>query len=245
MILGDNGRVDPSATARRLIRGRGHAALATSLDGRPYASLVATACDVAANPLLLLSDLAQHTRNLAADPRVSLLFEDTAGHDDPLAGPRLSLLGRCAAIDDAAARARFVARHPSAAAYAGFRDFRLYRVAAERGHLVSGFGQIEWIDGAALRGAGDAAALAEAEAEIVAHMNADHGDAVALYAERLLRRPGAGWAMTGIDPEGIDLRRSGEYGRLDFPAPVRDPAAARAALIALADQARPAPAQRE
>ncbi|MGH7092633.1 MAG: HugZ family protein, partial [Stellaceae bacterium] len=220
MILGDNGRVDPSAAARRLVRGRAHATLATSLDGRPYASLVATACDIAGNPLLLLSDLAQHTRNLATDPRVSLLFEDTAGHDDPLAGPRLSLLGRIEAVDDAAARARFVARHPSAAAYAGFGDFRPYRVTAERGHLVAGFGRIEWIDGAALRADGDADALAAAEAEIVAHMNADHDDAVTLYAARLLRRPGAGWTMTGIDPEGIDLRRGGECGRLDFPAPV-------------------------
>lgn len=240
-ILGGSGTIDPSRTARGLIRRRGHAALATSLDGRPYASLVATACDIVGNPLMLLSDLAQHSTNIHADPRVSLLFEDGGGHADLLAAPRLSLLGGAVPVEDDAARARFVARHPTAARYAGFADFRLYRVTAERGHLVAGFGKIDWIDGVALRLAGDAAALAAAEAGIVAHMNADHADAVALYAERLLGRSGDGWRLTGIDPEGIDLRRDGDTARLDFAEPVRDPAAARAALIALVDSARAAP----
>src|SRR5207248_9962066 len=85
--------------ARRLIRTRGHAALATSLAGRPYVSLVAAACDMNGSPLLLLSDLAQHTKNLLADPRVSLLVEDTAGLPDPLAGPRLTLLGTAQRCD--------------------------------------------------------------------------------------------------------------------------------------------------
>src|SRR5881227_500727 len=103
---------DPEDTARnlaarRLIRGSSRAALATSLDGRPYASLVATACDTDASPLLLLSDLAQHTKNLRADPRVSLLFEDVAGFADPLAGPRLTVLGEARPCDDPRAAVRF------------------------------------------------------------------------------------------------------------------------------------------
>src|SRR5690348_4386619 len=83
---------DRGAKARRLMRGRDHAALGTSFDGHPYVSLVASACDVDVSPLLLLSDLAQHTKNLVADPRLSLLFEDTRECPDPLAGPRLSLI---------------------------------------------------------------------------------------------------------------------------------------------------------
>jgi len=229
---------DPSRLARRLIRGRGRAALATSLDGHPYASLVATAADTAGNPLLLLSDLAQHSANIKADSRVSLLFEDTGAHADPLAGPRLSLLGDARPVDDGPARARFVARHPTAARYAGFSDFRLYRVTATRGHLVAGFGRIEWIDGAALRIAGDVSALAQAETAIVEHMNRDHADAVALYAARVLQRGGEGWRMTGIDPEGIDLCRETETVRIEFTGIVADPAAARTALIALAERAR-------
>jgi heme iron utilization protein len=230
------------AAARRLIRTRPHAALATSLEGHPYGSLVAVACDVDATPLLLLSDLAQHTKNLLADPRVSLLFEDTAGLADPLAGPRLTLLGRAERCDAPLAAARFAARHPSSAGYAGFADFHLYRVAIERGHLVAGFGRIGWVDGADLRFSADASALAAAEADIVAHMNADHADALALYAERLLGRAGEGWRLTGIDPEGLDLRRPleprGETARLDFAEPVLTPAEARRTLVALADEAR-------
>lgn len=244
--------------ARRLIRTRGHAALATSLDGRPYASLVAVACDLDASPLLLLSDLAQHTRNLLAEPRVSLLFEDAAGCADPLAGPRLTLLGRAERGDAAPGHhrlaARFAARHPASAQYAGFGDFHLYRIAIERGHLVAGFGRIAWVEADALRFGLDGSALAAAEADIVAHMNRDHADALRLYAERLLGRAGGAWRMTGIDPEGIDLRLApppsppphagagragaGETARLDFAAPVLTPAAARRALVALADAAR-------
>jgi putative heme iron utilization protein len=231
-----------AAAARRLIRGRNHAALGTSLAGRPYVSLVASACDIDASPLLLLSDLAQHTRNLAADPRVSLLFEDTSGHPDPLAGPRLGLLGHAERCDDRRAAARFAARHPASASYAGFADFHLYRVVVERGHLIAGFGRIAWIEPAELRFWGDAGALAAAEAEIVAHMNTDHADAIALYAERLLARRGADWQVTGVDPEGIDLRRpietGGEVARLDFPDPALTPEDARRAFVALAGTAR-------
>lgn len=228
--------------ARRLMRGRGHAALGTSLAGRAYVSLVACACDSDASPLLLLSDLAQHTQNLAADPQVSLLFEALAGHADPLAWPRLTLLGRAERSENERLAGRFAARHPASAAYAGFADFHLYRIAIERGHLVAGFGRIAWIEGDDLRFTADTSALAAAEAEIVAHMNADHRDAIALYAGHLLGLPGEGWLMTGIDPEGIDLRRPDDPGaataRLDFSEPVLTPEAARHALIALAEKAR-------
>ena len=135
-------RVRPPADARLRPGGARH-----QPGGAPYASLVLVAADLDASPLLLLSDLAQHSRNIAFDPRVSLLLDGTEGHADPLAGPRLTLLGRAEAVADPRLLARFAARHPSSALYAGFADFRLYRVAVERGHLVAGFGRIDWIDG--------------------------------------------------------------------------------------------------
>jgi heme iron utilization protein len=239
---------DSATACRRLMRRQTHAALATSLPdsagARPYSSLVALAFDYDASPLLMLSDLAQHSRNIATDARVSLLFDGAARDHpsgDPLASPRLSLIGTAARCDDGQLLARFTARHPSSAAYAGFADFRLYRVAIERGHLVAGFGRISWIEAADLRFTGEATALAAAEPVIVAHMNADHAEAVALFASRLLHRAGYGWRMTGIDPEGIDLRRDEETARLDFVGPVPDPAAARQALVGLAAQARTMP----
>src|SRR6266853_1422586 len=196
---------EQGAAARRLMRSCDHVALATSLAGHPF---------------------------------VSLLFDGTGAYPDRLAGPRLTLLGRAERIDDPRSAARFAARHPASAGYAGFADFHLYRVAIERGHLVAGFGRIAWIEAEQLRFRGAATALAEAEVEIMAHMNADHADAIALYAERLLGRQGEGWRMTGIDPEGIDLRREGETARLDFAEPVLTSAAARRTLVALAEKAR-------
>lgn len=233
---------DPPVFARLLARGCTRAALATSLNGAPYASLVLITVDLDASPLLLLSDLAQHSRNIAFDPRVSLLLDGTEGQSDPLTGPRLTLLGCALPTDDPRCLGRFMSHHPASAVYAGFRDFHLYRVIVERGHLVAGFGRIEWINGADYLFPLDASALAAAETEILRHMNADHSDTIAHYACGLLGRTGTGWRMTGIDPEGIDMRCDGHTARLDFAAPVLSPVltpgAARAALVQLSGAAR-------
>jgi putative heme iron utilization protein len=228
---------DSAGFARRLMRGCERAALATSLEGAPYASLVLVAADLDASPLLLLSDLAQHSRNIAFDPRVSLLLDGTEGHADRLDGPRLTLLGRAEAAADPRLFARFTARHPSSAVYAGFADFPLYRVAVARGHLVAGFGRIDWIDGADLLFDGETGPLAGAEAEIVAQINRDHAAAIDFHARKLLGREDSGWRMTGLDPEGLDLRRGGDTLRLDFPAPVPTVEAARSALARLVAEA--------
>jgi heme iron utilization protein len=235
--MGEERTDSPAATARRLMRALDRATLATSQDGWPYASLVLAAVDQDASPLLLLSDLAEHSKNLKRDSRASLLFDGTAGRDDPLTGPRVTVLGEAKPVADPRLMARFTARHPSAAAYAGFADFRLYRLDVARAHLVAGFGRIHAIAADALLSPA-APALAEAESDILQHMNDDHGEAIELYATRLAGVSGNGWRMTGVDPEGIDLRRGGAVVRLDFPAPVGDAEGARAALVRLARQAR-------
>src|SRR6516165_5841326 len=120
-------RGSPAAFGRRLMRARDRAALATNLRGAPYASLVLVAADLDASPILLLSDLAQHSRNIAFDPRVSLLIEGTAGYRDPLTGPRLTVIGRARAVTDQQRLARFTAHHATSTVYSGFADFRLYR----------------------------------------------------------------------------------------------------------------------
>jgi heme oxygenase (biliverdin-IX-beta and delta-forming) len=229
---------DPAALGRRLLREQRRAALATSLRGAPYVSLVLVAADLDASPLLLLSDLAQHSRNIAFDPRVSLLLDGTAGYADPLTGSRLTVIGQAEAVEDPRRLARFIAHHPTSSGYSGFADFHLYRVTVERGHLVAGFGRIHWIEGRDLLFGSGAADLAAAEPSILRHMNEDHQAAIASYANRLLGRTGTGWVMTGIDPEGIDLRCGGDSARLDFAAPVLTPQAARAALVELAENAR-------
>jgi putative heme iron utilization protein len=225
--------------ARRLLRTCGHAALATSLDGRPYVSLVAVACDSDASPLLLLSDLAQHTRNLLAERRVSLLFEATAGYADPLAGPRLTVLGCAARVDDPRLAARFVARHPASAVYADFADFHLYRIAIERGHLVAGFGRIvDLVPADILIRSNEAAALLEAEHDIVDHLNSEHGETLRLYATKLLGAPDGAWRCAGFDPEGLELQLGRKALRFAFRRPVASPGALRHLLKELAEEAR-------
>jgi putative heme iron utilization protein len=135
---------------RDLMRARATAALGTLMEGAPYVSLVQVAFDADGSPLLLLSRLAQHTRNLLSDPRVSLLFDGATGLDDPLTGPRLTVLGQVIACPDPAALGRYVERHPSAQTYAAFSDFNLYKVTVARGHYVAGFGQIRWVRAEAL-----------------------------------------------------------------------------------------------
>jgi putative heme iron utilization protein len=229
---------DPAVFGRRLLRRRDRAALATSLRGAPYASLVLVVPDLDASPLMLLSDLAQHSRNIAFDPRVSLLFDGTEGHPDPLTGPRLTLIGQAEIIDDPVRLARFTAHHSTSSVYSNFGDFHLYRVRIERGHLVAGFGRIHWIEGSELLFPSDTGVLAAAEPDILRHMNDDHPEAIANYARHLLGRTGAEWRMTGIDPEGIDLRCRGEAARLEFGAPVITLETVRAALTQLAEKAR-------
>ena len=237
--------------ARRVMRCAGTAALGTALAAadKPaepwaYVSLVLACLDLDASPLLLLSDLAEHTRNLQRDPRVSLLFEATAGLRDPLTGPRVTVLGRLAPVGNGTSAEerlmeRFVARHPSAAQYRSFADFALYRLEIERGHLVAGFGEITWIDAADLvLTREDHQALAAAEAEIVAHMNHDHRDAVALIARHIAGLKGRGWRLTGVDPEGADFRRGGQLGRAAFGKAVYNPGNCRRELVRLTRNAR-------
>lgn len=235
---------DMPRTVRGLLRALDRTSLATNLPGEPaawpYASLVLVAVDHDLSPILLISDMAEHTKAIKADDRVSLLFDGTAGLEQPLTGPRVTVLGRARRTADERLKARFLARHPDAALYAGFKDFGFYRVAVERAHLVGGFGKIRWIDGAELVPP-QAAGLAEAEAGIVEHMNADHADAVQLYAAKLIGLAGDGWTMTGIDSEGIDLRRAGNVARLAFDVPLQAAGEARKVLVALVGKARAMP----
>jgi heme iron utilization protein len=230
-----------SRTVRDLVRGLDRAALATSLPTAegpwPYASLVLVAVDHDLSPILLLSELAEHTKAIAGDPRVSLLFDGTHGLDQPLTGPRVTLLGHASRTDDARLARRFLARHPDAEMYAGFKDFHFYRVAVERAHLVAGFGKIRWLACDELQAA-IAESLAESEPGIVGHMNEDHADALQLYAGRLLGLAGNAWRMTGIDAEGIDLRQGGSVARLSFDTPLKAASEARKVLVALVAKAR-------
>ena len=146
--------IDPAPLCRQIIQTAERATLATvAAKGKggvggpwPYASLVLVARDHGGSPLLLISDLADHTRNIRADARVSLLYDGTAGLDDPLTGPRVTMQGEAEQVEDGRLMEIYLARHPSAKAYAEFTDFHLFRVRPVRAHLVAGFGRIHWLE---------------------------------------------------------------------------------------------------
>ncbi|MFG1416429.1 DUF2470 domain-containing protein [Xanthobacter sp. V0B-10] len=233
--------VTAAATVRRLIREARFGTLATlDADGGPYASLVAVGTDPEGRPTLLISRLARHTQNIARDTRVSLMISD-AGAADPLNAARASLVGRIVEAGDPLVRARYLGRHEAATGYADFKDFGFFRIDVDHAHLVEGFGRIVDVPGEKLltdwNGADD---IRAAHDGIVSHMNADHADAVALYATVLAKAPDAAWRMVGIDPEGFEIT-SGEHVRhLIFPQRSNNVGEIRKSLVALVEEARKA-----
>lgn len=233
---------NPKTAAKKLLREGRSAALATLMPGTgdPYCSLVniATAADGA--PLLLISKLAVHTRNILADPRVSLMLDERK-EGDPLEGARVMLMGTAAVTDDEDVRRRYLDRQPEAEMFAGFADFAFYRIGLKAAHLVAGFGRIVDLKPEdVLTPVEDAAELIAAEPEILAHMNADHAETCRLYATRLLGAADGVWRCVGCDPEGLELQLGRTALRLPFPQRVRAPAVLRAVLKELAEQARAA-----
>jgi putative heme iron utilization protein len=236
---------DAKSTAKRILRSIRAGALAT-IDrntGHPFGSLLNVATDSDGSPLILISRLSSHTANLEADGRASVLLA-TAGKGDPLAHPRLTVLGRFAEIardraDEPRLRRRFLARHPKAELYAGFADFALWRMSIESAHLNAGFARAADLTAADvltdLAGARD---LLEVEASAVAHMNQDHADAVGLYATNFLGAEAGAWCITGIDPDGLDLSCGDTVLRLEFPQRVTAAGQLREVLADLAKQAR-------
>lgn len=233
---------EPAArVARRVICEANVAGLATvEADGGPYASLVAVAGDAQGQPLLLISSLARHTRNLSTDLRVSLLFTAPAGVD-PLNSARVSVVGQLEPVSAQEVRDTYLARHPYAKGYSTFPDFSFHRMRMREAHLVEGFGRIVTLPGEEVRidwtGADDLLTNAQG---IVTHMNEDHADAIDLYARHYLgvQDGEEGWRMLSIDPLGCVLIRKSVVRRLDFARRITSPASARAVLVDLVKAAR-------
>src|SRR6266496_1872800 len=234
---------DPPKLAKSLLRKSRQGALATLMtdSGDPYCSLVNVAAHADGSPILLISRLAVHTKNILGDNRVSLMLDERAA-GDPLEGARIMLAGRAeeAAGDDAAGfRRRYLNAHPSAEAFVDFKDFSFFRIDPSGLHLVAGFGRIiDLKPEQFLTDISDAAALLEAEQGAVEHMNEDHREAMNLYATKLLGAESADWRCTGCDPDGMDMQAGGATLRLDFPERVTSAMALRKMLVRLAGEAR-------
>lgn len=235
---------DPGFEARRLIRGSAAATLATAAGGAPFAALVTPAAAPDLSALLLLSSLSEHTRQLKAEPRCALLFTGQAEGPNPQTAPRVTLTGLAEPVPEPevpALKARWLARHPYAALYADFGDFALWRVRPGGALLVGGFARASRLRLAdLLPDPAATAAIAAAEADIIAHVNDDHADAVAAIAEGLNRATPGGWRLVAVDTDGCDLALEEAVLRHHWTAPVADPDGVRAALIRAARDGRAA-----
>lgn len=242
-------RQEPTAEtyrqAKTIIRTVTHGAIAV-LDpqsGAPLASRVGVSSDLDGTPVILISRLAAHTQALLADPRCSLLLGDP-GKGDPLAHPRISIAAQAIEIDRASAdqgriEARYLSHQPKARLYVGLGDFRFFRLEPLSASLIGGFGRAYDLVGAALLSPANDD-LAAAEMGAIAHMNADHAEAVGLYARFYAKASGDGWKLVGIDAEGMELTNSEDTRRVFFPTPIASAAEMRAILVAMAREAREA-----
>ena len=231
---------DPVTVAKGLLRGIRAGTLAT-LDrntGHPFASLVNVATDADGSPVILVSRLSTHTANIEVDGRASILLA-AVGKGAPLAHPRLTALGLLVRSDEARLRRRFLARHPKASLYAGFADFSFWRLTVVSAHLNGGFARAADLAAAAvLTDLSGADELIAAEEGAIEHMNADHAEAVRLYAVKLAGEEDGRWQVTGLDPDGLDLAVGDRTARVAFPERVTGAGQLRSVLKQLADQAR-------
>jgi putative heme iron utilization protein len=221
--------------AKRLLRRALKGALAT-LDrrsGHPYASLVGVATEPDGTPILLLSRLAEHTRNLELDARASLLIDGSDATGDPLAAGRVSLLGRVVPSSSGTARRRYLARHPEAEGYADFADFSFFGLVVERAHYIGGFGRICPLAGEdVLLDLTGAETLVAAEPSLCVDLNREAAGTIARLGARVSGGHKGEWRIIGIDPAGFDLLLERDARRCDFPARVRSAAEARSAIDA-------------
>jgi putative heme iron utilization protein len=232
-----------SRLSRSLLRRSRQGALATLMagSGDPYCSLVNVASHADGAPILLISRLALHTKNILADSRVSLMLDERAA-GDPLEGARIMLAGRAEEAEGETVsilRRRYLSAHPSAEAFVDFEDFSFFLIVPTGLHLVAGFGRIIDLKPAQfLTEIGDAGGLLEAEQGAIEHMNEDHREAMNLYATRLLGAESADWSCTGCDPDGMDMQAGATTLRLDFPERVTSGLELRKMLVRLAGEAR-------
>lgn len=228
-----------AAEARQFLSATHNGVLSTlsaRLEGYPFGSIAPFVLDHDGCPLILISTIAEHTKNIQADARVSLIAFDPAS-PDMQAGARLTVVGQAKLADkDASLRARYLRYFPQAESYFDMHDFLFHRIEMTQARFIGGFGKIHWIPGDELRA--PANRLAEQEAGILDHMNADHEENLQAYCRHVHGVKAAEVVMVGIDTAGFDVRADAKLLRFAFETPVTDAKQARDALVALAQASR-------
>jgi heme iron utilization protein len=224
-----------ASEARLFLRSSHSAVLSThsiKLAGYPYGSVAPLVLDHDGQPLILISTIAEHTKNIIADCKVSLLV--FSGAEDLQANARLTLIGEAEQTDkhDPLLRARYLRYFPSAEQYFEAHDFYFYRVQIVQARYIAGFGRMSWIAGAELRS--PRTPLIAQESGIIEHMNMDHQDNMKAYCQHFYGVNTMTIEMLGIDTDGFDLQTDQQILRFNFEQAIHDARSARAALVAMA-----------
>jgi putative heme iron utilization protein len=212
--------------------------------GFPFGSVMPYALDEQGRPTFLISTMAMHTQNLQADPRVSLLVTQADGSTDPLGASRVTLLGLAQAVGQtevAAVRKLYLASYANSRYWVDYEDFSFYRMEIVDVYYVGGFGVMGWISASDYQQA-KPDPLADAAAEVIQHMNADHRDALVLLARGFAGVETQEAAMTSVDRLGFQVRLKTSEGmrglRIAFLREVSNPTETRKVLVEMTQQAR-------
>jgi heme iron utilization protein len=229
--------LEQGLTARRLLHQQSVGVLSThsvDVEGYPFGSIAPYVLNYDGGPVMLISDIAQHTRNIKHNNKVSLTVFDQCA-DDPQASGRLTWIGDAELVDptDNEIHLRYLRYFPSAESYFETHDFSLYTIRLRRARFIGGFGQIFWIEPDAMLVKNP---FRDTEAGIIEHMNQDHQKALMHYCNSLKKVEVNEVTMTGIDSEGFDLLADRRKLRIDFDTPISTTEEARAVLVKLARQ---------
>lgn len=222
-------------TARKLLNHQSAGVLSThsiDVEGYPFGSIAPYALNYDGEPAILISDIAQHTRNIKQNNKVSLTVFDPQA-DDPQSGGRLTWIGDAepVALSDTETRDRYLRYFPASESYFETHDFSFYRIRLRRARFIGGFGQIFWIEPDAMLLQNP---FRETEQGIVEHMNRDHQQALFHYCKVFGGHDAEAVTMTGIDSEGLDLLAGKRKVRIDFDSAIHTTEEARATLVKLA-----------
>lgn len=240
-----------SSEARQFLRSTQRGVLSThsaKFDGYPFGSVAPFVLSHDCQPIILISNIAEHTKNIVANPKVSLLV--FAGDDDLQANARLTLLGNAVRIDkdEANFRARYLRYLPQASSYFDMHDFSFYRIEITHARYIAGFGKMGWLDGVDLSDGkpADYTQLADQETAMIEHMNTDHADSLIAYCQHFHGFDASHAKILGIDSEGFDVSAEIAHQqatppqllRFDFEQPISDAQDARLAFVSMSKAAK-------
>jgi heme iron utilization protein len=238
--------VSLAAEAKQFLRSTRSGVLSSfsaKFDGYPFGSVMPFVLGHDCQPIVLISNIAEHTKNIIANPKVSLLV--FAGAEDLHANGRLTLIGEAEQLakNDAELMARYCRYFPESTGYLAMHDFQFYRINIAQARYIAGFGKMSWLVGEEMVNFNQqSTTIAKLETSMIEHMNADHQDSMLLYCQHFHGFAPSRVTLIGVDCDGFDIEAviadDLKMLRFNFESPIFDANSARMAFVALSKTAR-------